>query len=211
MLECAQDAVSGGAAQQDILRTVSTPSQPDHSRTQNMVVAFTGFMGSGKTSTGRALAELLEWEFIDLDEYIEQQHLTPIRQLFREQGETAFRAIEHEALRDCLAGRSGPTILALGGGTFIQPNNVELLRASEARTVFLSTPLEAMLVRCGVEDEPDLENPRPLAADSSAFRRLYEQRLPSYRVADLTIETSGKTAEKIAGEIAKSLKLRANR
>jgi len=176
-----------------------------------MVVAFTGFMGSGKSSTGRALAELLEWEFVDLDEYIEQQHHIPIRKLFREQGETAFRAMEHAALRDCLARRSGPTILALGGGTFIQSINVELLRASEVRTVFLWTPVEEMLMRCGVEDEPDLENSRPLAADSSAFRRLYEQRLPSYWAADLTIETSGKTAEIMAGEIAESLQLMANR
>jgi len=68
-----------------------------------------------------------------------------------------------------------------------------------------------MLTRCGVKDEADPENPRPLAADTAAFRKLYEQRLPSYRAAHLTINTSGKTVEEIAREIAETLKLAASR
>ncbi len=164
-------------------------------------------MGSGKTSTGRALAELLGWKFVDLDEEIEQDQHIPIRELFRERGETAFRAIEHEALLTSLAGSSRPTILALGGGAFLQPNNAELLCASKVRTVFLETPVEEMLTRCGVEDGPGAENPRPLAADAAAFRKLYEQRLPSYRAAHLTIDTSGKTVAAVAREIINGLKL----
>ncbi len=112
-------------------------------------------MGSGKTSTGRALAELLGWEFVDLDEEIERQKQTPIRQLFRERGEVEFRAIEHTTLRECLARISKPTVLALGGGAYVQSANVELLRARAAQTVFLETPVEEMLTRCGVEDAPD--------------------------------------------------------
>ena len=165
-------------------------------------------MGSGKTSTGRALAELLGWEFVDLDEEIERQELIPIRELFREQGEAAFRSIERDALRRCLARCSSPTIVALGGGAYIQPNNLDILRAHQVRTVFLETPLEEMLQRCGVEDKPDSENPRPLAADASAFQKLYQQRLPSYQTAELTISTSGKTVEEVAREIAERLHFR---
>ncbi len=164
-------------------------------------------MGSGKTSTGRALAELLGWDFVDLDEEIERQEEMPVRQLFRERGEEGFRAIENATLSQCLARISTPTVLALGGGAYAQSANVELLRASETRTVFLETPVAEMLTRCGVEDAPDPENPRPLAADTDAFRRLYEQRLPSYRVAQVTIDTSGKTVEAVATEIAEHLKL----
>ncbi len=164
-------------------------------------------MGSGKTSTGRALAELLGWEFVDLDEEIERQKQTPIRQLFRERGEVEFRAIEHTALRECLARISNPTVLALGGGAYVQSANVGLLTAREAQTVFLETPVDEMLTRCGVEDVPDAANPRPLAADSAEFRRLYELRLPSYRAARLTIDTSGKTVEVVASEIAEHLNL----
>jgi shikimate kinase len=168
-------------------------------------------MGSGKTATGSALAELLGWEFVDLDEEIEREQQVPIRRLFWERGETAFRSIEHDALRSCLARCSRPTILALGGGAFIQPHNVELLQGREVRSVFLETPVEEMLTRCGVEDEPGPENPRPLAADAAAFRKLYEDRLPSYRAAHLTIDTSGKAVEIVAGEIAERLKLTPSR
>jgi shikimate kinase len=175
------------------------------------MVALTGFMGSGKTATGVALAELLGWKFVDLDEEIERRRQVPIRRLFWERGETAFRAIEHDALCTCLARSPRPIILALGGGAFIQPSNAEILTASEVQTVFLETPVEEMLTRCGVKDEADPENPRPLAADTAAFRRLYEQRLPSYRAAHLTINTSGKTVEEIAREIAETLKLAASR
>jgi len=168
-------------------------------------------MGSGKTATGKALAQLLGWEFVDLDEAIEQDEHAPIRQLFRERGEAAFRTIEHQALCSCLTVISRPTILALGGGAFVQPSNVELLQESEVRTVFLETPVEEMLTRCGVEDEPDTENVRPLAADAEAFRKLYEQRLSSYRVAHLTIDTQGKTVGDVVREIAEALKLTASR
>ncbi len=168
-------------------------------------------MGSGKSATGAALAELLGWEFVDLDDEVERQEQVPIRQLFRERGEPAFRSVEHECLRKCLAENSRPTILALGGGTFIAPNNAELLRESEVSTVFLEAPVEEMLARCSKTEDADTENQRPLAADTAAFRGLYEQRLPLYRAADMTINTSGKTVEMIAREIADSLKLVARR
>src|SRR5271166_4346826 len=103
---------------------MSGASQPARANIPHLIVSLTGFMGSGKTSTGRALAELLGWEFIDLDGEIERHERLSIRELFRIQGEEAFRGIENEALRSCLERCSGPTILALGGGTFIQPDNV---------------------------------------------------------------------------------------
>jgi shikimate kinase len=82
-----------------------------------------------------------------------------------------------------------------------------LLREFQVRAVFLETLVEEMLQRCGVEDNADPENPRPLAADSAAFRRLYEERLPSYRAAHLTIGTSGKTVSQVASEIVEKLQL----
>jgi shikimate kinase len=164
-------------------------------------------MGSGKTSTGRALAELLGWEFVDLDDEIERQESIPIRQLFRERGEPAFRTIEHAALRRALERCSKPTVLALGGGAFIQPDTVELLGTNDVSTVFLETPVEELLTRCGVGDAPDPENPRPLAVDTAAFRALYAERLPSYRAAHLTIDPSTKSVEDVAREIAERLKL----
>src|SRR5271166_5470533 len=117
-------------------------------KTANTIVALTGFMGSGKTSTGLALAELLGWEFIDLDSEIQAQEGVAIRYLFEQRGETTFRAIEHEALRISLERCVRPTVVALGGGAFVQPKNAELIRTSDVLTVFLEAPVEDMLERC---------------------------------------------------------------
>jgi shikimate kinase len=169
------------------------------------VIALTGFMGSGKSTTGHALSELLGWEFLDLDEAIERQEGVSIREVFRQRGEEEFRTIEHRALKMFLVECSKPAILALGGGAYVQPKNVELIRGYQVRTVFLEAPLEEMLQRCGVKDELDPEHPRPLAADSTEFLKLYEERLPFYREADLTINTTGKSETEIANEIVEKL------
>ena len=168
-------------------------------------------MGAGKTIVGHALAARLGWAFEDLDRRIELQHNAPIREIFRDNGEAHFRIFETEALRSLLAPVSAPTVIALGGGTFLQPANVALLRNYGARVVFLETPLEQMLQRCCSQNNSSSENLRPLAADPEAFRALYAERLPQYRTADLTVSTTGKTAEESAREIARRMRLSARR
>lgn len=174
----------------------------------HLIVVLTGFMGSGKTSTGLALAELLGWEFIDLDSEIESHEGAAIRFLFQQRGEATFRAIEQGALLRCLDKCHGPTVISLGGGTFVQPNNTKLLRESRVLSVFLETPVEDMLQRCGVGEQADPENPRPLAEDTATFRSLYEKRLPSYRKAYVTITTAGKNVAEVANEVAERLGLK---
>ncbi|MGA9566912.1 MAG: shikimate kinase [Candidatus Korobacteraceae bacterium] len=164
-------------------------------------------MGSGKTSTGEALAQLLGWDFVDLDAEIEAAEVRSVRLFFQQEGETAFREAEHQALCKCLLDRKRPTVIALGGGAFVQENNVATLRDAGVLTVFLETALDEMLQRCGVEDTADPTNPRPLAADASEFRALYEKRLPHYRAAQVTIQTSGKSVEEVAKDIVESLGL----
>ncbi len=166
------------------------------------IVALTGFMGAGKTCIGQALAALLGWSFVDLDHVIELQQEVAIREIFQRQGERRFREIETEVLRRTLEQVSSPTVIALGGGTFVQACNADLLRNSGARVVFLETPTELMLQRCCVGEPSSAENLRPLAADPEAFHALYAQRLPQYRTADLTVSTAGRTAEENAREIA---------
>ena len=72
-------------------------------------------------------------------------------------------------------------MIALGGGTFVQQENVDLLRNSGASVVFLETPLDEMIERCAVGGESSEESVRPLASAPDAFRELYAQRLPRYR------------------------------
>ena len=181
--------------------------QSGHRASAPQIIAVTGFMGAGKTKVGRALADLLRWSFVDLDAEIELQHKMPIRDIFRLQGEPQFRELETGTLRKTLKEVSAPTVMALGGGTFIQACNADLLRDSGAKVVFLETPIEEMLERCRIATTSSAENLRPLAADPDAFRALYAERLATYRNADLAVNTAGRTAEENAWEIAASLQL----
>jgi shikimate kinase len=186
---------------------MSTDFQAGPQAPATQIVALTGFMGAGKTCIGRSLAALLGWRFLDLDQEIELQQKATVREIFRRQGEARFRKIEMAALREMLEQVSAPTVIALGGGTFVQTGNVGLLRNASARVVFLETPLEEMLERCGTESQSPEGNLRPLASDPDAFRALYAQRLPQYRTANFTLSTAGKTAEENAQEIASRLGL----
>jgi shikimate kinase len=170
-----------------------------------MIVVLTGFMGSGKTTAGRALAELLQWEFVDLDEQIEQREQLSIREIFARRGEVEFRQIEHLALRKVMQSCAQPTVVALGGGTFMQSENEAVLRDAHARSVFLEVPLEELLRRCETQSQSEPQNPRPLAQDAERFRRLYEERLLSYRRAEIRIDARGKDPQEVAEEIVNIL------
>ena len=164
-------------------------------------------MGAGKTTVGRSLANLLRWSFFDLDHEIELRQKLLVHEIFRLRGESGFREIETDTLRWVLQQASGPTVIALGGGTFVQSANAELLRSRGARVVFLETEIEELFQRCQAANQHLPPNPRPLAATPEAFRLLYAQRLPFYRTADLTVSATGKTVEELAQEIVLSLHL----
>jgi len=171
------------------------------------ILALTGFMAAGKSTAGRALAAMLNWRFVDLDCEIERRAGQSIREIFSLHGEDRFRELEAGALRAALEDTSVPRVIALGGGTFIQPRNAELLRHCGARVVFLELPLEQLFQRCRGMCERSDPNPRPLAENEDAFGALYAQRLPFYRQADLVVNVEEKTPEQIAREIARDLRL----
>ncbi len=173
------------------------------------VVALTGFMAVGKSTVGRVLASLLRWRFVDLDCEIERSTGQRVQEIFARQGEPHFRQLESEALRSVLMASTAPSVIALGGGTYVQVENSALLRERGARVVFLELELEKLLQRCRAVSERPEQNPRPLAADEMAFCALYAQRLPAYRKAELTVNAHDKTADQVAQEIASTLGLRA--
>lgn len=145
-----------------------------------------GFMGSGKSTVGRELAQGLGWHFADLDDRIEAAAGRPIEAIFRERGEADFRELERRELLQLLGeSRSRRTVVALGGGTFAQPQNQETIRACSGCTVFLEVPLEELLQRCA-----GMSN-RPLFRDEASFRALYEYRLGYYRQAAVTVQAGG--------------------
>jgi shikimate kinase len=171
------------------------------------IVALCGFMAAGKSTVGRTLASVLRWRFIDLDCEVECRSRMHVHEIFALHGEPHFREIEADALQRVLQQAETPTVIALGGGTFVQPKNAETLFRHGARVVFLELNVEQLLQRCRNAGQRSAENPRPLAADAEAFYALYEQRVPHYRKAELTVNTEGKSADQVAREIMIALRL----
>lgn len=166
-------------------------------------VALVGFMGAGKTSVGQALARRLNWRFADLDHLIETREGRTIPQIFQHDGEQRFRELEHRVLGEALAAPDSKFfVLALGGGAFVVEKIRALLRERHVSAIWLDAPAEELFRRC---DQPEVV--RPLRRDREQFTNLYEQRLSSYRQADLHVITKGKEISAIAEEITVRLAL----
>ena len=159
------------------------------------ILSLAGFMGSGKTTIGTLLARQLAWRFVDLDERIEEAAGLSIPQIFERFGEPFFRQLEADQLRAAL-GRASElkqgTVLALGGGTYAQSGCPEFLRSAGVKVLWLDAPMEVLLARCMTMAG------RPLFRDEASFRALHAERLPSYRLADYRVETSGEPADIVA-------------
>lgn len=141
-----------------------------------------GMSGGGKTTLGRAAAEILGKTFVDTDEEIIKQIGMPIADFFKEEGEAAFRTIETEVLH-ALSSQNN-LVISTGGGIVKNPLNVDMLKRN-GRILWLKR--DAELLQSG--------NGRPLAPDQAATRRLYEERLPLYTAAAETIAENNGTAE----------------
>jgi shikimate kinase len=166
---------------------------------QPRAVFLVGFMGAGKTSVGQALAQRLGWRFVDLDDRVEQRERRLIAEIFRQSGEPAFRAAETAALRELLdeLGRGEPAVVALGGGAPLRQENAALLEGCGAPQVFLDAPFEVIRERC----RPTAQS-RPLFSEESAARQLYDVRRPHYLRARLRVDTSARSIEQAAADIA---------
>lgn len=154
-------------------------------------------MGAGKSTIGRALARRLGWRFVDLDRWIERREGRRIAQIFANEGEAAFRAIEAEVLTTVLRERDSAIVLAVGGGAWVQPANAEILRLAGARVIFLDATIEQLRKRCGAN-----AGKRPLFQDEEQFRKLYAARRQSYLQAHVRVDTSGRSVVQVAEELA---------
>jgi shikimate kinase len=162
-----------------------------------------GFMGAGKTSVGQRLAQDLGWRFIDLDDRIVAVEGRSVPEIFRADGEAAFRAQETAALQKLIAELGlQATVIALGGGAFAQPANVALIRGTSIPVVFLDATVEELMNRCRPQS-----GQRPLFQDENQFRQLYEQRRSAYMKADLCVDTCGRNVSEVASEVASLLGL----
>ncbi|GIJ47794.1 shikimate kinase [Virgisporangium aliadipatigenens] len=157
-----------------------------------------GVMGAGKTTVGVLLAEALGVPFRDTDTDIEATAGKPISDIFVQDGEEHFRALEREAVATALAGFGG--VLALGGGAILAPENRAALRGHPV--VYLEVDLSDAISRVG------LGAGRPLLAINprATLKHLLDQRRPLYEeVATVVVKTGGRTPEEVTAEVVRAL------
>ena len=156
------------------------------------MIVIVGFMGAGKTTVGRMLADRLGLPFVDSDLVIEQRARRSVRQIFAEDGEPRFRQLEHEVIADLLDGPDA--VLALGGGAVSHLGTRSLLAA--VSVVYLRVSYAEAVDRVG----SDTDRPMLARADVPA---LHEQRQAVYEsVATIIVDTDARTPDDIALDIA---------
>ena len=165
-------------------------------------VVLIGFMGTGKSSVGRRVADSLGFRFVDTDQVVIELAGKPITRIFEEDGEERFRELESEALRRC-ASMEGQ-VIATGGGIVTQPRNHELLKRA-GHVVWLKADPETVLRRVSRNrDRPLLQTEDPLAT----IRELYTSRVELYRAcADEEVNTSDLTLEETAHGLTESARI----
>ena len=165
-------------------------------------IALIGFMGTGKTAVGKALAEKLGREFVEMDSLIEQKAGKTIPEIFQQGGEVAFRELEIAVTKEVAENRDA--VFACGGGIVLNKINIDRLRKG-CIIVYLTASPGAILKRTSGD-----ENERPLLkADSRALtiRELLRFRKPFYeRAADIKIDTSKLDIDSIAEQIIEKVK-----
>ena len=186
-----------------------TPSATPVSLPPNLRrIVLTGFMGAGKTTTGRLLASRLDWNFLDLDAHLESRVGLSVPEIFARHGEDHFRRLESSALASALAQPN--TVLALGGGTpeFLT-NRLLLEQTPETLTVFLDAPFPVLFDRCVLQSLESQHISRPVLADPDLALARFNLRHPLYRrLARHTIDTSALESSETADAILLALAVR---
>jgi len=164
-------------------------------------LALIGFMGTGKTSAGHLVAELLHFDFLDTDELIQTRTGRSIADIFATNGEAMFRELERDVVRE-LAARSN-TVISTGGGLPANPENLAALKV-HALVVCLWASKEKIWERVRNQSH------RPLLHDPDPQRKIGELlklRAPFYRQADVLINTDQRSAREVAQQVVLQFKL----
>jgi shikimate kinase len=157
-------------------------------------VVLVGLMGAGKTSVGRVLADRLGRRLCDSDGVIEARTGRTVRQIFEDDGEPAFRALETEVLLEALADPS-PAVIAAAGGVVLSERNRAALKSARAKVVWLRADPANLVdrVRTGVH-RPALDGD-----PAGTLQHMHEVREPLYReVADMIISVDGRSVNDVA-------------
>lgn len=164
-----------------------------------MILILIGYMASGKSTLGRILAKKLNYEFLDLDDYIEANENTTISNIFKIEGEIYFRKKETYYLKKLLESKTN-LVLSLGGGTPCYSNNMEMiLNANNAKSIYLKASIPTLIARLKNE-----KSKRPLIAHIKTDDLLSEfigkhlfERSQYYSLANATLTTDNKSEKDI--------------
>lgn len=151
-----------------------------------------GFMGAGKTTIGKQLAQKMEQPFMDLDQFIEREQGNSISQIFRDKGEGVFRKAEKEALLHAISNFKG--VIALGGGTLQNQLIVDHIKLN-GLLIFIETPFSVIFERITKNAMRPLlldngGNPKSNDVLQAELKDLYKQRMPLYKQAVIHIDSS---------------------
>jgi len=156
-------------------------------------VVLVGLMGAGKSTVGRMLAERLHRPLYDSDQMIEARTGRTVREIFANDGEPVFRALEAEALADALVSTT-PSVIAAAGGAVLSEANRRLLRAANAKVVWLRADPAVLVERVQSAGH------RPLLDDDppAVLRQMADTREPLYReVADVIVTVAGRSPHEV--------------
>ena len=161
-----------------------------------MMITLTGFMGGGKTTVGRLLADALGCPFMDLDDLIVKKAGKSIPDIFAQDGEPAFRQLEAQVLRKTVEKYAESTaVLALGGGAVLAPASAALLHEKTV-CIYLRATLDTLLARLAGETAG-----RPLADDDAMASRLAEREPIYEKTAHVIMDTDGLSPDEVTDEI----------
>ena len=172
-----------------------------------MNIFLIGYMGSGKSSVGKKLSEVLHYNFLDLDDYIQKKENKSITEIFKNKGEIYFRKIENKYLAEIESLKSN-TIISLGGGTPCYGNNMEVIKNSKnSKSIYLKTSIVNLANRLLIEKDN-----RPLISHIRNIEELKEfigkhlfERSPYYNQSDLIINTDQKSLDEVVQTIVAEL------
>ena len=159
-------------------------------------LALIGFMGTGKSSVGRALATQLRFEFVDTDELIERRGGRTITQIFAKEGEAGFRALERALVMDEMPGWR-KKVIATGGGLAANEANLKSLKQHALVVCLWASPALIWERVRKQSHRPLLQSPDPLAK----IRGLLDERGPFYRQADVLVNTENRSVREVALQV----------
>ncbi|MGC9512587.1 MAG: shikimate kinase [Fidelibacterota bacterium] len=161
-----------------------------------MIIFLTGMMGTGKTKIGQALAETIKCPFVDLDFYLEKKTGKSIPDIFRTEGEAAFRKLEREIKFDPIL-KTPDLVIATGGGFPLDEGNREWMQSTGV-VIWLQAESQTILNRIQKSDNRPML-PRPLRL--AHIENILEKRTFVYKQANYYIQTDGKSIRDIVREI----------